>query len=218
MVEIPNTQQIKGNNMTFAEAKQKAREDRLAQQSTDVEALASNQKYINYVLDLEDEAQAVTKLDQIIKKVNTIETIVTNDGSKYAVNCYSLPEYIFGPIASRLLALIHIAPSMFTDIRKVEFSAITGIDHLAFNKAATALGTPAYYNKGIVVEAKPSDLEELNLAITYICTELAIPITTITQDQLTRWFLQAELKAETKMEAMTKAELLDMNSEFTIED
>lgn len=204
--------------MTFKEAKEKARQERIAKANTNADALAGNIKYINYVLDLEDEEAVVVRLDEIISRVNMIETIVTNDGSKYAVNCYTLPEYVFGAVASRLLALVHIAPAMFTDTRKVEFSAITGISYLAFNKAATALGAPAYYNKGIVVEAKPSDLDELNMALTYICNELSISTVAVTQAQLDKWFTQGELKAVTKLEELTKAELLDEDSEFTIED
>ena len=145
--------------MTFQEAKNKARQERIVKANTNADALASNEKYINYVLDLEDEEAVVVRLDEVISRVNMIDTIITNDGSKYAVNCYTLPEYIFGPVLSRLLALVHIAPAMFTDTRKVEFSAITGISYLAFNKAATALGAPAYYNKGIVVDARPSGIE-----------------------------------------------------------
>ena len=204
--------------MTFKEAKEKARQERIAKANTNADALAGNIKYINYVLDLEDEEAVVVRLDEIISRVNMIETIVTNDGSKYAVNCYTLPEYVFGAVASRLLALVHIAPAMFTDTRKVEFSAITGISYLAFNKAATALGAPAYYNKGVVVVAKPSDLDELNMALTYICNELSISTVAVTQSQLDKWFVQGELKAYTKLEELTKAELLDGSSEFTIED
>lgn len=218
MVEIPKTNKCKDRQMTFKEAKEKARQERIAKANTNADALAGNIKYINYVLDLEDEEAVVVRLDQVIARVNMIDTIVTNDGSKYAVNCYTLPEYIFGPVLSRLLALVHITPAMFTDTRKVEFSAITGISYLAFNKAATALGAPAYYNKGMVVDARPSDIEELNMALIYLCNELSIAPVKVTEVQLEKWFTTAELKAITKLEELTKAELLDENSEFTIED
>lgn len=202
----------------FEERKAARRQERIAQANANAEAMAENDTYIDYVLDLEDEEAVVSKLQTVIDKLNSLETIIATDGTKYSINCFALPEHIFNAALARLLAIIKITPAMFTDERKTAYTAITGISHLAMSNAEKALGSPAYYNKGIKTDATDYDISKLNLAIAHICITMKIPVMSVTQAQLDKWYTNEELKALTKLEAFTKSTLLNESSHFTIED
>ena len=112
-------------------------------------ALINNSNYVGYLASIEDEQDTIKQLTGVMDAVNKMKPIVTTDGTKYSVNCYPVRENIFGPVASRVLGLITSSSAMFTDERQAEFQALTGVNHLVFTKAKDAIGSPAYFSKGI---------------------------------------------------------------------
>ncbi len=184
-------------------------------------SLEENESYLTYELGIESEAADNAKLQTLMASINGIDTIVTTEGDKYRVNCFSLPEYIFGSTMAKVLGIVNTASAMFTDERQQEFSAILGIPYLAMLKANHALGAPAYFSKGEVHPQRDYNLTELKFALTYVYVRLELDVSQveqITAAKLDKWFSNGELKAYSKLEELSKSQLLDSTSKFTIED
>ena len=107
-------------------------EERKAQRESikaaEAELLTSSDSYIDFLIDIEEEKESIKKLDSIITRVNQIAPVVTNTGERYTIQCYPVSEHTFGLINARLLALVNVTSSMFTNERQREFTAITGVD------------------------------------------------------------------------------------------
>ncbi len=54
--------------------------------------LLNNADYVEYKASLLDEVEQVTKLTAIADTLNQMKPIITNDGSKYAIQCYPVAE------------------------------------------------------------------------------------------------------------------------------
>lgn len=183
--------------------------------------LLSSVPYQDLVLDLEEDVEISTKLTATINRVNLIKPIVTNDGTKYTVNCFSLPQYIFGTVMAQILGLVNVASSMFTDERKQEFSAITGVSIHYWETVADAMGKPAYFSKGVMTPAINPDIDKFNLAIKLLLVNLNIPLRYADKantSNLEKYFLRMEEKAVTAQTEMAKTKLLDESQQFTLED
>ena len=118
--------------MTKYEERKALRE---AQKAAEAELLANSDSYIDFTLDIEEEKESIAKLDNIITRVNQIAPVVTNTGEKYTVQCYPVSEYLFDLVGARLLALVNVTGSMFTNERQREFTVITGVDYITWTKA-----------------------------------------------------------------------------------
>lgn len=176
--------------------------------------------YIGYRAMIEEEAEIVAKLTAIMDNLNQIKPIVTNDGTKYSIHCYPVAEYVFGPVMSRVLGIATASSAMFTDERQLEFEALTGISHLLATSVKECIGNPAYYSKGVKVEAVPSNGNFSNPLIA-VCDSLGIDIAyanKVNSNNLTRWFEVADKKATKAEEEFKRTELLDSTSNFVLED
>ena len=153
--------------------------------------------------------------------VNKMKPIVTTDGTKYSVNCYPVRENIFGPVASRVLGLITSSSAMFTDERQAEFQALTGVSHLVFTKAKDAIGSPAYFSKGIYADAFESNNECIESAVLAVLQGLNIDIAyadKLSDVNITKWFQLSEAKAREQQAEYSKLVILDNSQSFTFED
>jgi hypothetical protein len=184
-------------------------------------ALLENGEYVNYLADIEDELDQVTKLTAIMEQLNKIKPIVTNDDNKYGVNIFPIAEYIFGPVMSRVLGIVNGSSAMFTDERQEEFRVITGLSHLSATKARDAIGSPAYYSKGNLTNSIPANGESLNTAMTAVCESLGIDIKyadKVNESTLERWFNAALAKAEKQYGEFKKVEIVDAENNFVLEE
>ena len=184
-------------------------------------ALLNNGNYAEYLASVEDESDQVEALSAIMDQLNKIKPIVTHDGSKYGVNMFPVAEYAFGPVMSRVIGIIVGSSAMFTDERQTEFKAITGMTHLLASKARDAIGSPAYYSKGILANAIPGDRTCITTAVTAVCDTLNIDlmyVNKVNPATLDRWFKVAQDKAEKQYEEFRKIELIDTTNVFTLED
>lgn len=184
-------------------------------------ALLDNAEYVNYQVQLIEQIELVTKLTAIADALNQMKPIITNDGSKYAVHCYPVAEYVFGPVMSRVLGIITASSAMFTDERQVEFQAITGISHLEASKARDAIGSPAYYSKGQLAPAIPGNGNNLSIVMAAICDSLNIDMdyaTIVNQSTINRWFSVAEAKASKQFAEFQQMDAIDSNNKFVLED
>lgn len=184
-------------------------------------ALLDNAEYVNYQVQLIEQIELVTKLTAIADALNQMKPIITNDGSKYAVHCYPVAEYIFGPVMSRVLGIITASSAMFTDERQVEFQAITGISHLEASKARDAIGSPAYYSKGQLAPAIPGNGNNLSIVMAAICDSLNIDMdyaTIVNQSTINRWFSVAEAKANKQFSEFQQMDAIDSTNKFVLED
>ncbi len=206
--------------MTLQETIQ-AEQAKLKAQDTIAEAaLISNVPYIKFLATIANEAELTTALDTIIDKINQMKAIVTNDGTKYSINCYPLPERIFGSVMSRVLGVISASSACFTDERQAELTALTHVPYPIWSVAANALGKPAYFNKTHLTPEYTYAIQDLQLALTAICQGLNIPtayVAQVTTDKLDKWFLNAEIKANEKFAEFQRTELLDSTNQFTLE-
>lgn len=198
-----------------------ARESRKLAKDEAKLALLVNGKYVDYLASIEDEAEQVSKLTAIMEQLNKMKPIVTNDGTKYGINIFPVAEYVFGPIISRVMGIINGSSSMFTDERQAEFEAITGLVHLSASKARDAIGSPAYYSKGNLANAIPSNGESMDTAVTAVCDAIGIDLAyaaKVNASTVARWFKVAEDKAQKQYSEFKKIEIVNVDNNFTIED
>lgn len=185
-------------------------------------ALINNGRYVDYLASIEDEEDQIKHLQVIMDQLNGMKAIVANDGTNYKVNIYPVAEYAFGPVMSRVLGIITGSSAMFTDDRQAEFEAITNVSYLAVSNARNALGSPAYYSKGVFAPAIEFGQEdEIKTAVTAVCDSLDIDIDYVSRVNtatLSRWFNTAEAKAKKQFDAYRKVELVDSENNFTLED
>ena len=184
-------------------------------------ALINNSNYVGYLASIEDEQDTIKPLTGIMDAVNKMKPIVTTDGTKYSVNCYPVRENIFGPVASRVLGLITSSSAMFTDERQAEFQALTGVSHLVFTKAKDAIGSPAYFSKGIYADAFESNNECKESAVLAVLQGLNIDIAyadKLSDANITKWFNLSEAKAREQQAEYSKLVRLDNSQSFTLED
>ena len=205
--------------MTKYEERKAQRE---AQKAAEAELLANSDSYIDFTLDIEEEKESITKLDNIITRVNQIAPVVTNTGEKYTVQCYPVSEYLFGLVGARLLALVNVTGSMFTNERQRELTAITKVDYITWTKASNALGKPMYFSKGTVSTPVPADIQELIKAMTIIAITLGIPtrqIAGINEVTINKYFLNQEIKATEKEAEFYKSQaILTDNNRLVVKD
>ena len=184
-------------------------------------ALINNSNYVGYLASIEDEQDTIKQLTGVMDAVNKMKPIVTTDGTKYSVNCYPVRENLFGPVASRVLGLITSSSAMFTDERHVEFQALTGVSHLVFTKAKDTIGSPAYFSKGIYVDAFESNNECRESAVLAVLQGLNIDIAyadKLSDTNTTKWFNLSEAKAREQQAEYSKLVILDNSQSFTLED
>lgn len=199
----------------------KAKEQRKRNKDEKRLELLNNANYVDYKASILDEVEQVTKLTAIADTLNQMKPIITNDGSKYAVHCYPVAEYVFGPVMSRVLGIITASSAMFTDERQIEFQAITGISHLEASKARDAIGSPAYYSKGQLAPAIPGNGNNLSIVMTAICDSLDIDMdyaTIVNQSTINRWFSVAEAKANKQFAEFQQMDAIDSTNKFVLED
>ena len=184
-------------------------------------ALINNSNYVGYLASIEDEQDTIKQLTGVMDTVHKMKPIVTTDGTKYSVNCYPVRENIFGPVASRVLGLITSSSAMFTDERQAEFQALTGVSHLVFTKAKDAIGSPAYFSKGIYADAFESNNECRESAVLAVLQGLNIDIAyadKLSDANITKWFNLSEAKAREQQAEYSKLAVLDNSQSFTLED
>ena len=184
-------------------------------------ALINNSNYVGYLASIEDEQDTIKQLTGVMDAVNKMKPIVATDGTKYSVNCYPVRENIFGPVASRVLGLITSSSAMFTDERQAEFQALTGVSHLVFTKAKDAIGSPAYFSKGIYADAFESNNECRESAVLAVLQGLNIDIAyadKLSDVNITKWFNLSEAKAREQQAEYSKLVILDNSQSFTLED
>lgn len=199
----------------------KAKEQRKRNKDEKRLELLNNANYVDYKASILDEVEQVTKLTAIADTLNQMKPIITNDGSKYAVHCYPVAEYVFGPVMSRVLGIITASSAMFTDERQVEFQAITGISHLEASKARDAIGSPAYYSKGQLAPTIPGNGSNLSIVMAAICDSLDIDMdyaTIVNQSTINRWFSVAEAKANKQFAEFQQMDAIDSTNKFVLED
>ena len=184
-------------------------------------ALINNSNYVGYLASIEDEQDTIKQLTGVMDAVNKMKPIVTTDGTKYSVNCYPVRENIFGPVASRVLGLITSSSAMFTDERQAEFQALTGVSHLVFTKAKDAIGSPAYFSKGIYASFVDGNEEDIKSAVLAVLQGLNIDIAyadKLSDANITKWFQLSEAKAREQQAEYSKLVILDNSQPFTLED
>ena len=199
----------------------KAKELRKAARDESKLALINNVDYVGYLASVEDEQEAIVKLTSVMDAVNKMKPIVTTDGTKYSVNCYPVKENLFGPVASRVLGLITSSSAMFTDERQAEFQALTGVSHLVFTKAKDAIGSPAYFSKGVYASFVDGNEEDIKSAVLAVLQGLNIDIAyadKLSDVNITKWFKLSEAKAREQQAEYSKLVILDNSQSFTLED
>lgn len=184
-------------------------------------ALINNSDYVSYLASIEDEQDTIKQLTGVMDAVNKMKPIVTTDVTKYSVNCYPVRENIFGPVASRVLGLITSSSAMFTDERQAEFQALTGVSHLVFTKAKDAIGSPAYFSKGVYASFVDGNEEDIKSAVLAVLHGLNIDIAytdKLSDVNITKWFKLSEAKAREQQAEYSKLVILDNSQSFTLED
>lgn len=214
MTELTVEQKMAMAIATAKEARKKAKHEAKL-------SLLTNGKYADYLASVEDESDQVTALTAIMDGLNQMKPIVTNDGTKYGVNIYPVAEYAFGPVMSRVMGILVGSSAMFTDERQLEFKAITGMTHLLASKAREAIGSPAYYSKGILTTALQGDGSDVTIAVTAVCEALNIDlgyVNRVNDVTIARWFKVAQEKAEKQYAEFRKIDVVDSTANFVLED
>ena len=183
--------------------------------------LLEDEDYIGYKASIADKEEQIASLNKIMEQLNAMKAIVTQDGTKYAVHCYPVAEYVFGPIMSRVLGIITASSAMFTDERQVVFKIITNVPYLEVNKAREAIGSPAYYSKGTLSPAIPGNSESINTTITAVLIGLDVDldyVNKLNKANINKWFTSAEDKANKQFAEFQQMEQIDSTNKFVLED
>lgn len=182
--------------------------------------LLDNQDYVGFLAKISEESDDIKLLQSKLELLNKIKAIVAEDGTEYRVHVYPVAEYLFGPVMSRVMAIIVASSSMFTDERQTEFEVITGIKYLSAIKAKDAIGNPAYYSKGNLVEAIPGNGENINSIMTSILVDLDIDVEYVSKiDKIDAWFEASLKRAQKKFDEFSKAQKnIKESEEFKLED
>lgn len=199
----------------------KAKESRKKAKNEAKLALINNEDYVGYLAEVQEEEEQVTALTNLLETVNKMKPIVTTDGTKYSVHCYPVAEYLFGPVAGRVLGLITGSSAMFTDERQAEFKALTGVSHLVMSKARDAIGSPAYFNKGVYSTQIEGNGDCRKSAILAILQGLNVDIEYVKQfsdSKIAKWFQVSDEKAKAKRDEFNKNEAVDSTNNFVLED
>ena len=199
----------------------KAKEQRKQAKDLAKLKLLEDEDYIGYKANIAEEAEEVTKLTNIMEQLNAMKAIVTQDGTKYAVHCYPVAEYVFGPVMSRVLGIITASSAMFTDDRQVVFKIITNMPYLEVSKAREAIGSPAYYSKGTLSPAILGNSELIDTTITAVLVGLDIDLdykNKLNKTNLNKWFTIAEDKADKQFAEFQQMEQIDSTNKFVLED
>lgn len=202
----------------MAVAVAKAKEARKKAKDEAKLALLDNADYVGFLARVEEESDDVKALQAKLDTLNKIKAIVAEDGTEYKVNAYPVAEYLFGAVMSRVLGLIVASSAMFTDERQAEFEAVTGVRYLTAMKARDAIGSPAYYSKGQLVEAIPGNGMKKENVVMSILVDLDIDIEYRSKlSQLDKWFETSYNKAKKKFDEFKKTESID-DTKFVLED
>lgn len=184
-------------------------------------ALLTNGSYVEYMATVEEEAEQIATLTALMDQLNSMKPIVTNDGSKYGINIYPVAEYVFGPVMSRVIGIITGSSAMFTDERQTEFLALTKMPYLLASKAREAIGSPAYYSKGVLATAIAGNGDSVETALTAVCEALGVDnayVKKANQQALERWFKVAQDKAVKQYEEFRKVDVVDGANAFVLKD
>jgi len=150
-----------------------------------------------------------------------MKPIVTQDGSKYAVHCFPVAEYVFGPVMSRVLGIVTASSAMFTDDRQMMFKVVTEVPYLEVSKAREAIGSPAYYSKGTLAPAIPGNGDLVETAITAVLVGLDVDldyVNKLNKVNINKWFTIAEDKANKQFAEFQQMEQIDSTNKFVLED
>lgn len=182
--------------------------------------LLENADYVGFLAKTEEESDYVKDLQSKLDALNKMKAIVAEDGTEYKVHAYPVAEYLFGPVMSRVMALIVASSSMFTDERQAEFKALVGINYLTVLKARDAIGSPAYYSKGVLADAVTGNGENIKSIMTAILVSLDIDIDYVSKiSQIDAWFASSLKRAQKKFDEFSKSEKINKeDSQFKLED
>ena len=183
--------------------------------------LLDNEDYIVYKASVLDEEEQVAKLNKVMEQLNAMKAIVTQDGTKYAVHCYPVAEYVFGPVMSRVLGIVTASSAMFTDDRQMMFKVVTEVPYLEVSKARESIGSPAYYSKGTLAPAILGNGDLVKTAITAVLVGLDVDldyVNKLDKANINKWFKIAEDKANKQFAEFQQMEQIDSTNKFVLED
>lgn len=165
-----------------------------------LEKLLDNEAFVESQRSVAAKAKELDSLNEIILQLNAIAPFVATDGRKFSINVF--PIGIFGTGLGEVMGIIQGSRSAFVGEKMIEYSAITGISSLELQEAQTALGSPAFYKDGKVVDAIPGNYEKLQSLLKGIFIKLQLSefkAEQITEDRFNLWFQTAENKANKQL-------------------
>jgi hypothetical protein len=181
-------------------------------------ALSENDAYIETQRSLMSKDTELKRLDSIINQLNAIKPFQAKSGDKFSINVFPINTFDTG--LDRILGIIAGSRSAFVDELSLQYEAITGISMIELTLARQALGQPAYFSKGEIVDEVPADLSSLNNYLKSIALKLNVVEfdTNVSKSALALYFVKGRIKAETAKASFDKSATLDATSSFTLED
>jgi hypothetical protein len=207
-------------NEALKERIAKAQEQHKQQMQKSFEALLDNEEFVETQRSIQAKEHELTMLNSIITQLNSITPFIAKDGRKFSVNVFPIP--VFGPGHGHVLGIIAGSRSAFIDEKMLEYSAITGLTQLELIEAREALGSPAYFSNGEVVEAIPGDFHKLSNLLKGIYLKLGLSEfkpEEVTEEKWKLWFQLAENRAmRAKQEHEDLKKLQASAGDFLIEE
>jgi len=198
----------------------KAQEAKVIAQDKALEALLDNDTFIETQRSVTAKEAELTALSDTLAQLSSIAPYVAKDGRKFSIKAF--PVSAFGIGMGSVVGIIASSKSAFVDEKMMEYAAISGITSLELYESANALGSPAYYKDGKVVDGTVGDYTLLRNLIEGILIKLnlhEISINDFTREKYDLWFALAENRAEKQLKEHEALQDLEANAEdFVLED
>jgi uncharacterized coiled-coil protein SlyX len=199
---------------------QEAEKKHAEQEQKAIESLLENEAFIEAQRSIMRKEQELQKLNTIITQLNSITPFVAKDGRKFSVIVFPIP--VFGTGGAQIMGIIQGSRSAFIDEKALEYSAICGITQLELVEAREAMGSPAYFRDGRVIEAIPGDFNKLSVLLEGIYLKMGLrefKASDITKEKYDLWFALGEAKALRQEAEHKELKLMEKEScDFILED
>lgn len=182
--------------------------------------LLDNKNFIETQRAITEKEKELKMINKVMHQLNNITPYVAKDGRKFSIKVFAVSTFDIG--LGAIIGIISGSRGAFVDEKMMEYSAISGITTIELQEASIALGSPAYYKDGKVMDATYGDYMKLVEILKGIFIKMGLhelKVSGITREKYDLWFALAETRANRQLHEHEALQDLEANAEdFVMED